>query len=254
VIYNLAWTVFTVPWAVVAVPLATSSFPALTAAWQAGDRDRYDAMLARTARVMLLAIAGTAALMVATASPLARVVVLGAPGHVDPAVLSRGLICFAPGLLGYALVALLSRALYAQGDARTPASAAVVGWLVAIGVDIVLAFTLGRGWTVAAIGIGTSAGVSVSGLWLVVAVVRSAGASALAGLRRAVLAAVGPGLVAAVVGAALAAQVHRPGVVINLVVAIGVAVVAAGIHLGLAGLLDRSTVRLLLARGRFRRA
>jgi putative peptidoglycan lipid II flippase len=254
VIYNLAWTVFSVPWAVVAVPLATSTFPGLTAAWQAGERERYDETVARTARVMLLAIAGAAALMVATAAPVARVVVLGAPGHVDPDLLSRGLVCFAPGLLGYALVALLSRALYAQGNARTPAIAALVGWLVAIGVDVVLAFTLSSGWTVAAIGIGTSVGVSVSGVWLVVSVLRSAGGAALAGLRRAVLAAVVPGLVAAGAGYAVASQLHRAGVLVNLVVAVGVAGLALGVHLGLAAALDRSTVQMLVSRGRLRRA
>ena len=121
--------------------------------------------------------------MGAAAGPVARIVVLGAPGGVAPTVLARGLAAFAPGLIGYSLVALLSRALYAQGNARTPATALVVGWAVAIVADVALALAMPASWTVAAIGIGTSIGVTVSGVWLLVAVRRSAGPSALSGTR-----------------------------------------------------------------------
>ena len=46
------------------------------------------------------------------------------------------LATFAPGLVGYSMVALMSRAMYAQGNARTPAIAVVVGWLIAIVLSI----------------------------------------------------------------------------------------------------------------------
>jgi putative peptidoglycan lipid II flippase len=254
VIYNLAWTIFTVPWAVAAVPLATSAFPGLTASWQGGARDAYAATVARTTRVMLVVVAATAAVMVATAAPLARVVVLGAPGHVAPDVLTRGLVTFAPGLLGYALVALLSRAMYAQGNARTPALAAVVGWLVAIVADVALAAVLPSAWIVAAIGIGTSIGVTVSGMWLLVAVWRSAGAEALVGLRRAAAAAITAGLLAGVAGYSVAGLARGRGVGSNLLVAAGVAAGAVLLHFALAYAIDRPTVRVLVARGRLRRA
>src|SRR4051812_28889748 len=123
VLFNLAWAVFLLPWAVLAVPIATAAFPTLTARWQSGDRDSYSATVARTTRGVVLATAGAAAVMVATAPPAARVLVLGAPGGVAPHVLARALVTFAPGLLGYGIIAHLSRAHYARGDARTPAVA-----------------------------------------------------------------------------------------------------------------------------------
>jgi putative peptidoglycan lipid II flippase len=254
VLYNLAWTVFTVPWAVAAVPLATTAFPGLTASWQAGEREGYAATVARTARVLIVVVSAAAALMIATAAPVSRVVVLGAPGHVAPVVLSRALVCFAPGLIGYGFVALLSRALYAQGNARTPATAALLGWGVAIAADVALAVALPRSWTVAAIGIGTSVGVSVSGGWLLAALRRSTGRSAFGGLPRAAVAAVAAAAAAAATGWAVAAALPtRQGVAVNLGCAVVAGVVAVALHTAIAAGLDRSTARLLLAR-RLRRA
>jgi putative peptidoglycan lipid II flippase len=254
VLYNLAWTVFTVPWAVAAVPLATSAFPGLTASWQRGDREAYRATTARTARVMLIVVAATAAVMGAAAGPVARVVVLGAPGGVPPTVLARGLATFAPGLIGYALVALLSRALYAQGNARTPATAVVAGWLVAIGADIALVAAMPDSWTVAAFGIGTSIGVSLSGAWLLVALRRSAGPGSLAGLPHAATAAFAGGLAGAGCGALLARAAPVTGLVGDLGVVVAVAALALVVHAAVVALLDRPTLRLLLKPGMLRRA
>jgi putative peptidoglycan lipid II flippase len=254
VLYNLAWTVFTVPWAVAAVPIATSAFPGLTAAWQRGDRESYSATTARTARATLVVVAATAAVMGAAAGPMARVVVLGAPGGVAPTVLARGLATFAPGLVGYAFVALLSRALYAQNNARTPATAVVAGWMVAIGADIALVAALPASWTVAAFGIGTTIGVSVSGAWLLVAVHRSAGPGALSGLPHSAAAALAGGLGGAGAGTLLARAAPVTGVAGDLAIMAAVAAVALIVHAAVVALIDRSTLRLLLNRGPLRRA
>jgi putative peptidoglycan lipid II flippase len=257
VLFNLAETVFTVPWAVAAVPLATSAFPGLTASWQAGRPEQYAATLARTTRVTMVVIGATAAVMAATASPLARVVILGAPGHVNPDVLVRALITFAPGLPGYALVALMTRSLYAQGNARTPATAAVAGWIVAIGVDISLAEVLPRAWTVAAFGIGNSLGVTVTGGWLVVAVARSAGLDVLAGFRRATSASVVAGVVAGFGGWLLAAQLPAKGVLHSALYAVMVGAVATVAYVAVATLVDRPTIGAVaqrIAPGRLRSA
>jgi putative peptidoglycan lipid II flippase len=248
VLYNLAWTVFTVPWAVAAVPLATSAYPGLSAAWQAGERDAYAATLARTARIMLVVVGAAAAVMAACAAPLARIVILGAPGDADPHILVRALITFALGLPGYALVALLSRSLYAQGNNRTPATAALGGWLIAIVVDIVLVGAMPRTWTVAAIGIGTSIGVTVTGGWLLIAVARSAGASILAGLRRSATAGVAGGGIAGFAGWLLAHALTGAGVARDALAAVAVAVVTVAVYLVAAAGIDRTSVLTLLER------
>jgi putative peptidoglycan lipid II flippase len=253
VLYNLAWTVFTVPWAIAAVPLATSAFPGLTATWQSGDREAYTGTTARTARVMLVVVAAAAAVMGAAAGPVSRLVVLGAPGGVAPTVLARGLVTFAPGLIGYSLVALLSRALYAQGNARTPATAVVAGWAVAIIADVILAAAMPPSWTVAAVGIGTSIGVTVSGLWLLVALRRSAGAAALSGLGRASSAAVVGGLVAVGCATLLARAAPHTGAVGDLLILVAVAAIVLVVHTAIVASLDRTTLQLLLDRSRLRR-
>jgi putative peptidoglycan lipid II flippase len=254
VLYNLAWTVFTVPWAVAAVPLATSAFPGLTAAWQRGDHPVYAATTARTTRVLVVVVAATAAAMGAAAGPVARIVVHGAPGGVPPTDLARGLATFAPGLLGYSLVALVSRALYSQGNARTPAVAVVAGWAVAIVADIALVAAMPASWTVAAIGIGTSIGVSVSGGWLLIALHRSAGPAALTGLRRAAFAAVAGGLCGAGGGTLVARAAPVGGVAVDLAVIAAVSAATVAIHgLVVAGV-DWPTLRILLVRARLRHA
>jgi putative peptidoglycan lipid II flippase len=254
VLYTLAWTVFTVPWAVAAVPLATSAFPSLTAAWQRGDRDRYVTTTARSLRVLFVVVAAVAAMMGAAAGPVARIVVLGAPGDVAPTVLARGLVALAPGLIGYSLVALLTRAMYAQGDARTPATAVAGGWVVAIGFDVVLALALPADWTVAAIGIGTTIGVTISGGWMLVALRRSAGAASVAGLPRAASAAAAGGLAGAACGALIALATSPSAVLAALALILVVAAVALVVNAVVVGFIDRSTLRLVLDRSRLRRA
>jgi putative peptidoglycan lipid II flippase len=180
--------------------------------------------------------------------------VLGAPGDVAPTVLARALATFALGLVGYAFVALLTRAMYAQNNARTPAAAVVGGWLVAIAADIVLVAALPASWTVAAFGIGTAIGVSVSGVWLLVAVHRSAGDGALAGLGRAAAAGLTGGIIGAGCGALLARAAPTTGVAGDLVVIAVVALVALVVHAGVVAAIDRPTLQLLLNRRVFRRA
>ncbi|GAB2594663.1 membrane protein [Paractinoplanes abujensis] len=173
--YNAAQTVFLLPWAVLAVPLATAVYPTLSAAASAGDEQVYGQALSASARsVMLLSGLGAAAL-IAVAGPAAYL--------IDAFPASSGIAGFAPGLLGYALFALLSRALYARGATAAAAFSTAVGWIVAAGSALMLA-----GWgqerLVFGLGLANSIGMSVIGLLLVLAVRRHAGPAALAGLGR----------------------------------------------------------------------
>jgi len=175
-LYNAAQTVFLLPWAVLAVPLATAVYPSLSAAASHGDEVAYRAALSATARsVMLLAGLGAAAL-IALAGPVAYL--------IDAAPASSGIVGFAPGLFGYALFALLSRALYARGATRAAAFSTATGWLVAAVAALALA-GIGDDRQVLGLGLANTAGMSVIGLLLIVAVRRHAGPAALAGLGRA---------------------------------------------------------------------
>jgi putative peptidoglycan lipid II flippase len=176
-VYYAAQTVFLLPWAVLAVPLATAVYPTLAAAAASGDEARYGKALAGTARsVMLLCGLGAAALA-GLAAPVAYL--------VGTAPAAPGIAGFAPGLFGYGLFALLSRALYARGATVSAAASTAAGWGVAAIAAVALAAVLPARREVLGLGLANAAGMSVIGLSLVLAVRRQAGAGALAGLGRA---------------------------------------------------------------------
>jgi putative peptidoglycan lipid II flippase len=234
--YSGAQTLFLLPWAVLAVPLATAVYPRLSAAMSAGDEAGYSAALAGTARsVVLLAGLGTAALA-GLAIPMTHV--MNVPAAVS------GVVGFAPGLLGYALFALLSRALYARGATAAAAFASAVGWLTAGTAVIVVTAVRAPGGVVFGLGLANAIGMTVTGLMLVAAVRRHAGRAALAGLGRAagaaVIASAAAGLAGwAVVVALEPASGHTPGVLGSLVEGMLGGVTVAVVFLAVAFVLDR---------------
>lgn len=204
IVYALATTVFLLPWAVLAVPIATSAFPTLSARAAGGDEAGYAATAAATLRAVLLVTCGAAALLVAVAGPAARLLVHGSPGRPSAPALAAAVVAFAPGLVGYGVLALLARALYARGDGRSPAVATVLGWLTVVVVDLVLAAALPVGARAAALGAGNSAGMTLGAGLLVLALRRTAGRAAIAGLARAAAAGLAGSLLAATAGALVA--------------------------------------------------
>ena len=72
-----------------------------------------------------------AALLAATAVPVARVFVLG-PGSGRTAALAWPIVAFAPAVVGFSLLGLATRTLLAQHRARAAGLATASGWLVVI--------------------------------------------------------------------------------------------------------------------------
>ena len=236
VAFGVATALFLLPWAVLAVPVATSVFPILAAA----DESDYRFELNRALRAVLLAMAGAAAVLAVVAGPVARLLVDGAPGADRTGTLAGAVIAFAPGLVGYGLVALLSRALYARGDGWTPALATVAGWLTVAGADLVLVAAWPDADRVVLLGVGNSVGASVAGALLLLGVRRhlvgpGAGRSALAGV-------VGAGVVL------LLALVPRPaaGIGADLLLTVGLGLAAAAVFLAVARVLDPVGLKGLL--------
>lgn len=165
VVFQVATAVFLLPWAVLAVPVATTAFPRLTASAQSGAERAYADIAARSVVSVVVAMLGAAAVLIAVADQTARLLVAGVPGPENVTALANGVVAFAPGLVGYGLLALIGRALYARGDGRTVATATVTGWLVVGVVDVALVVStdLDR---VAALGAGNTAGMTLAGLLL----------------------------------------------------------------------------------------
>lgn len=184
VAYTVATTLYLLPWAVLAVPLATAVYPSLADAVATGGKVRYDELLSATARAVTLLSGLGAAALFALAGPLAGFMTGLSDQGYPPESLAGALRWMAPGLLGYGLFALLSRALYARGDNMRAAIATVAGWGTVMITTMLLAGAWGDADRVLALSAGNTAGMCVLGAALIVIVVSRAGREALSGLWR----------------------------------------------------------------------
>jgi putative peptidoglycan lipid II flippase len=243
VVYVTGLTVFLVPWAALAVPLATSAYPGLAERAGTGDEAGFRRALAPVVVLVVVASTVAAAVLVAVAGPMAGVFLAGQPADVVGA-LRDTVVAFAPGLPGYGLVAVLTRALYARGLWKAPTACVLGGWLLAVAADVVLAATLPAADRGVALAAGHSAGVTVAGLALLAVVARVAGRDGLAGVARTGLPAlVAAGLAAAAGRAAAGALGADPVPQGDLVATLAAGVLAAGTALVVAGAVMMGTAR-----------
>jgi putative peptidoglycan lipid II flippase len=248
VVYFAGLTLFLVPWAALAVPLATSAYPGLAERAEVGDEAGYRRSLAPAAVLTVAPAAVAAGVLVAVSGPMARVFLASAPPETVVA-LRDTIIAFAPGLVGYALVALLTRALYARGLWKAPTVCVLGGWLLAVAADVVLARQLPVEHRGLALGAGHSIGVTVAGLGLLVVVARVAGPGALHGVVRTGAAALAGGALGAAAGLLGARALGADPVPDSGVLgAVAVGVAAAAIVLVIAGAVMMGTARAPLTR------
>jgi putative peptidoglycan lipid II flippase len=253
VVYFAGMTLFLVPWAALAVPLATSAYPGLAERSATGDDDGFRRGLAPVVVTAVVACLAAAALLAAVAGPMARVFFLHEPA---PTVLAtrNTILAFAPGLVGYGLVAVLTRALYARGSWKAPTVCVAGGWGLAVVVDVVLAAVLPGGDRGVALAAGHTVGVTVAGLSLLAVVVREVGTGAVAGLARSGGAALAGAILGGAAGAALvpvlggrsvAALSAVPAVAVGLAAGATVLVTVAAVIMGTARGPMTATLRAL---------
>jgi putative peptidoglycan lipid II flippase len=202
VVYFAGMTLFLVPWAALAVPLATSAYPGLAERAATGDDDGFRRALAPVVVTVVVACLAAAGLLAAVSGPMARVFFLHEPAATVLAT-RNAILAFAPGLVGYGLVAVLTRALYARGSWKAPTACVAGGWGLAVAVDVVLAAALPGADRGIALAAGHTVGVTVAGFGLLAVVVRELGTGAVAGLARSGGVALGGALLGAAAGAAL---------------------------------------------------
>jgi putative peptidoglycan lipid II flippase len=245
-VYNYAWAVYLLPYAVLAVPIATSAFPHLSE--RAGEHEAYAATAAGTTRAVLIASALGVGVLIAVAWPVARVFLGGDLSEAPPEQLAWALVAFAPGLVGYGLMAHLGRALFARGASRTVAVATVAGWSAVIVCDVALVGAMQPQWAVAALGLGNTIGMTLAGVLLVAGVVRSAGTRAVEGLARAAVAGSVGAVAAGAVGGGATLAFGDPGLVGSVAVGALGAVVATAVFAAVVLAADGSDLRALLRR------
>jgi putative peptidoglycan lipid II flippase len=171
------------------------------------------------------------------------------------------ILAFAPGLVGYGLVAVLTRALYARGSWKAPTACVAGGWVLAVVADVVLAAVLTGGDRGVALAAGHTVGVTVAGVGLLAVVVREMGTGAVAGLARSGGAALAGALVGGAAGAALvpvlggrsvAALSAVPAVAVGLAAGATVLVVVAAVIMATARGPMTASLRALRAGDRSR--
>lgn len=249
--YQYVQAVYLLPYAVLAVPLATAAFPVLAATDGAGDEAA--STLRVTARQILLLCGLAATVLAATATDLGTffsAIDAGrqGAGAAALAALPQTMRAFAPGLLGFGLAALLTRALYVRGRARTASVVVAAGWLLAVAIPLVAALgAVDTARTLRWIGIGSSIGMTLAAAGLV-ALVRSAwGPSATAGVVRTGLAALGATVLAAGLAGSIR-QVLPSADSAGEAIAAGLVVAACGalIYLLWMWVLDAGSLRLVV--------
>lgn len=238
-IWQYAQAVYFLPYAVLAVPVATAVFPRL--AERAGNQDRsgFATMAVGSTRAVVAVSLAGGAVLAAVAPAATAVFSLRGP----MAGMTTAVAWLAPGVVGYALIFHLSRCMYAVDRGRLAVTATAAGWLtVSIAAAVLVRLWAPDGGdgpaTLRALAAGTSLGMSVAGVALLVALRRVLGAGSLTGMWRTVL--------VASAGAVLGALAGR--LVTDLVLAAITPILLAGILAALAGAAVAGAVAVLALR------
>jgi putative peptidoglycan lipid II flippase len=258
-VYLYAQAVYLLPYAVLAVPLATSAFPALAA--RSGAGEDVTATLSRTLRAVLVLTGLSVGVLIAAAPAIGAFFSLldahrgdGAASTQALAALPATLTAYAPGLVGFGLTALLTRALYVRGRPTDAGLAAALGWSIAALLPLLLVGTgQGPATTLRALGLASTLGMTVSGVALVLLVRRTWGPDATRGAGRTTGALIVAAAVAVLVGSLVTHG--RPMDDLVEAVLVGLAAGAAALAASVVALAlgDSAMMAEVLRRGRDRR-
>lgn len=134
-----AYQIFLLPHGIFALSVATVLFPTLTRYRSAGDYHQLQRTVGQTLRVLVLITIPMTVLFGGFSRSIVQTLFqFGAFTATSTYLVSEALRWFAPGLLAYAIVELLTRLSYAFKDSRSP----VIAALVAVGTNLVLSLTL----------------------------------------------------------------------------------------------------------------
>jgi len=258
-VYLYAQAVYLLPYAVLAVPVATSAFPALAARTGAGED--VTGTLARSMRAVLVLTGLSVGVLIAAAPAIGSFFALldarRGGGRVSTealAALPGTLTAYAPGLVGFGLTALLTRALYVRGRPTDAGLAAAIGWSIAALLPLaVLGAGQGPAATLRWLGLSSTLGMTVSGIALVVLVRRTWGAGVTQGAGR-----TSGALVVAVALAVVAGDLVTHGRALDDLLEAVLVAAAAGLVALMVGVValsvgDRAMMSQVLQRGRARR-
>lgn len=279
-VYTYVQALYLLPYAVLALPLATAAFPALAGMEPSGAVPggvRVDVtgtgpfpgvltdgqaleVLARTLRLVVLLGAMGAGVLAAVARPLG-----GFFGALDAARgsatgrevlggLPVAVLAYAPGLVGFSVAALLTRALYVRGRPARAARAMALGWLIAGILPLVLVPAgTDPGVGLVVLGLSSSLGMTVAAVVMLAAVGRAWGQGIFAGLARTGGTALAAASVAAAGGLLVTGAWRVAGLGDSALQGLLVALLALSVGVAVIRLGDPATVRAATSRAMVRR-
>jgi putative peptidoglycan lipid II flippase len=160
--FTWANAIYLLPYAVLVAPLLQVAFPRLATAAEEGASAIAGVLDSVGPQVIMLGSLG-AALLVATAVPVARVFVLG-PGSGDTAALAGLIAMLAPAVIGFGMLGLSSRTLLAQHRARAAGGVTMTAWAVVIVAALGSRLVVPLGWQVVALAASVSLGMCAGGV------------------------------------------------------------------------------------------
>ena len=159
-----AWTravwanaVYLLPFAVLVSPLQQMIFPRLSAAAAHGGPTAVAGVLRQIGPALSMLAALGACLLIGCAVPVARLLVVG-PGSGRTVALAWPIAGFAPALIGFSLMGLATRTLFAQQQARRAGITSVSAWTAVIAGALVVRFAVPAAGAVTGISLAVSFG------------------------------------------------------------------------------------------------
>lgn len=250
-VYTYAQAVYWLPFALLAVPLATSTFPRLAEHAAKDDRQGLGRLFAGTTRAILTVVGAGAVALVAASAAVEAVFATIVDGTVSG--MGAGLAWMAPGLMGYALIFHVSRALYTVDHGRAAVLATSAGWLVVSTLafllpQVVLGDERSRETTLMLLGVANTVGMTVAAILLLAAAHRHLGEPATRGLGRTSLVVTVAGAAGGVAGVAVSRLLLTPGAGLGEALFVGglAGVVGLGVVLAGSWLVDRDALARLV--------
>jgi putative peptidoglycan lipid II flippase len=163
---NYAFRLMYLPIGLFGVSIATAAIPEISRHAAREDLAGMRGAITRALRLMsMLTVPATLGLAVLAGPIVALIFERGSFAAADTRATSAALVCYAPGLIGYAVVKLASPSFYALRDSRTPAVVGVLSMVLNVVLNLVLVRLMGyRG-----LAIGTALAALFNGgvlLWL----------------------------------------------------------------------------------------
>lgn len=138
-VLNVATRLMELPIGVFAVAITTVIFPLIAKQAAAGDWAQMALSYRKGMRLILVVNVPAAIGLVVLAEPIIRLLFQnGAFGPDDTQLMRPILVIFALGLPFVSFVSLVLRAYYAQGDTKTPVTAALLSFVLNLGVSLAL--------------------------------------------------------------------------------------------------------------------